>query len=236
MTASERPIIFTADSVRAILAGTKTQARRVLRREHADNLSGAEWVEHDGLWYPCRDELCRGALDQIAPPVRCPYGGVGQRLWVREAWAPADAWVDGYEREEPVSIRYRADGKAIRYEHENVHELDTYGWSEPKTWRSPLFMPRWASRITLEITDVQVRRLQSVSEEDAQAEGVTFDGSWWLGGVHPIKGTPKCWPSAREAYSKEWDRINAKRGFIWESNPWVFAITFRLLPNSTPQM
>ena len=116
----------------------------------------------------------------------CPYGCPGDRLWVRETHS-------FYDREcrKPY---YQAD-------------IDDW---EPGGWRSPIFMPRWASRITLEITDVRVQRVQEITEAEAKAEGVHC----------AVNG------SNRLAFATLWDSVNAKRGFSWADNLWVWAITF----------
>jgi hypothetical protein len=90
-----------------------------------------------------------------------------------------------------------------------------------------IHMPRWMCRLELEIVNVRVERLQQISEADAKAEGVEFDGQWWRGGVHPVKGSAQCWPTATRAFEALWGSVNAARGFGWEKNPWVWVIEFR---------
>lgn len=192
----ERPILFSAPMVRAILDGRKTQTRRVVRGQV-------------------------GALDRGQPTIvggpACPYGAPGDRLWVRETWAAID------ERGEAVSRR-------TRHVDQNCGDRLVYRADDrvlTEQWRSPLFMPRWASRITLEVTTVRVERLQAITEEDACAEGVTqTDGRWWDGAPHAVKGTPRALPTAREAFADLWDAINGKRA-PWSSNPWVWVVSFR---------
>lgn len=87
---TERPILFSGEMVRAILAGRKTQTRRVVKPQQEAE-SGAEWVENEGWHAQCRDELARGVLDAVAPPIRCPFGSPGDRLWVRESWGKPSA-------------------------------------------------------------------------------------------------------------------------------------------------
>jgi hypothetical protein len=185
----ERPIIFSAPMVRAILNGSKTQSRRVMKPQPLS-----------------------------AGPGVCPHGRIGDRLWVRETWNTVNP--EG----EPTSILYKSDG-ALMYRPFPSAEA---GWKaeqdaeaiDAQRWNTPIFMPRWASRITLEVTDVRVERVQEISQEDIVSEGV--DGthaSWGLGSDHSVT---KC-------FAELWDSINAKRGYSWESNPWVWAITFRKL-------
>lgn len=237
MTARTRPIIFGADSVRAILADRKTQTRRVLKREHIDDVHTWCRCDADGSWIGWagqRAELTDyDVFTQRAYPdgggVRCPYGVVGDRLWVREAWL----------RHDGVTL-YRADDIA-------GHILD-------REWRSPILMPRWASRLTLEVTEVRVQRLQDITEADALAEGHEMSRAWKMwegfehrdgkrfcvscGGAddpppewmeHPEVVTVAKARTARENYEEGWDFINARRGHGWDTNPWVWAVTFRRL-------
>jgi len=159
MSMKERPIIFSAPMVRAILDGRKTQTRRVVtfNASHRVQLAHKNWHIEDP--------------DAI---LACPYGVPGDRLWVRETWRGGDIICYG--------PHYHADEE----------------WHKNAGWKSPMCMPRWASRITLEITDVRVQRLQDISEEDAQAE------------------------SAKEF----WDSIDGK-SHPWSSNPWVWVVTFK---------
>lgn len=167
--AKERPILFSAPMVRAILAGSKTQTRRVVKT------------------HELMHEFC------------CPYGVPGERLWVRETfWARKGIFpnaVPGYHD----LVFYRADP-------DPAPNLD-----RPLTWKPSIFMPRWASRLTLEITEVRLERLMSITHADAIAEGITGE------------------QSPRAGYAALWDTINAKRGFDWASNPWVWALTFKML-------
>lgn len=206
----ERPILFSGEMVRAILAGRKTQTRRVVRIPERPGL-----VAHPEDAFP--DPGLGGggylhvpytsATDRYTHRVWYPYG-IGTRLWVRETWA---TWPEGEIRIRHTDTLYRAD--------------------EPRTavqrWRPSIHMPRWASRITLEVTAVRVERLQDITEDDARAEGVTqTDGRWWDGAPHAVKGTPRALPTAREAYADLWDAINGKRA-PWSSNPWVWVVSFR---------
>ncbi len=125
----------------------------------------------------------------------CPYGQPGDRLWVRETW---HLWGPP----EHQTLAFRAD----------CADAENY------TWRPSIFMPRWASRITLEITDVRVERVQAISHVDAIAEGA-IDAE--LGAGDLISGS-----YAVTNYAVLWDGINAKRGYSWSSNPWVWVLTF----------
>lgn len=194
----ERPIIFSAPMVRAILAGNKTQTRRVVNVKR-----GHRMVTDEGLWQ-CEDD-------------RCPYGERGNRLWVRETW-----WKGSEDEDEAPSkdrgspTEYKADsGAAAPGGWDWMRRSDRPPWAR---WRSPLHMPRWASRITLEIVDVRVQRVQDITEGDARAEG-----------VDPMLVLPGDVLSHVVAFGMLWDSINHKRA-SWDSNPWVWALTFKVLP------
>lgn len=188
-----RPILFSAPMVRAILGGHKTQTRRIIEPQPArvwfsESEPNVQKINWKGCTYrpSC---IC------------CPYGIAGDRLWVRETWAVAKKW-DGKSpgwTYGPVvgrpAVAFRADG-AVR---------STYG-----KWRPSIHMPRWASRITLEITKVRVERVQDISEEDAEAEG-----------VDPIIAKV---PTHRDAFRYLWDDINGDGE--WDANPWIWVLEF----------
>lgn len=140
---------------------------------------------------------------------RCHFGQVGDWLWVKETWAesvPDAQWGDMNGGGEPTPI-YRADNR----------------W-DGVTWRSPIFMPRYESRITLEIVSVRVERVQDISEADAIAEGIDEWEEMFRCGTD----SDPCWTrDARLAYAWLWDSINAKRGFGWDTNPWVWVVEFK---------
>lgn len=212
---SERPIIMSGESVRAILAGTKTQTRRVVKLPSFDRVGAI--VPSDGapsLW---------DALDTTEPEfprrmvwhsIECPHGVPGDRLWVRETW-----------RAEPTPnnwrVRYRADD-LTRVFFDRCSELERASrsrWGIPM-WRSPFHLYRWASRLTLELTDVRVQRLQEISEEDAEAEGLRRNGEGLYIGA---RNSP--WTTAGAAFFSLWDALNDKRS-PWASNPFCWVLTF----------
>jgi hypothetical protein len=215
----ERPIIFSGEMVRAILDGRKTQTRRVVQVRGRDlrlftRPNGSGWLtEHQ------RDPL--GLL------VPSPYGYTGDRLWVRETWAiglsvitsgvnAGAGFIPSYVRSEDVPW--------FAAQHEN-HKFsypatDDYG-EDPPRWRPSIFMPRFASRLTLEITNVRVERVQHIREPDAIAEGVTAP---WMGSDRwDYKGPT----DHREAFERLWNGLNARRGYGWDVNPLVWVIEFQ---------
>ncbi len=192
----ERPILFSAPMIRALLAGTKTQTRRIMnpQPEHLQHYEYKGEVLYDGehrLWWWKRrwfDLLLDSKHERNQLAYSNPYGAPGDRLWVRET----HTIVNG-------SAFYRADGPWPQ----------AYG-PEPK-WKPSIFMPRWASRISLEVTGVRVERLHEITEEDARAEGCT-------GVPDVVDVTP------REEYEQLWCAINGAES--WRSNPWVWVVEF----------
>jgi hypothetical protein len=206
----ERPIPFSAPMVRAVLDGTKTQTRRIVRHQYG----GAPRIVGDGVAF--LDAGRRTGPDQL-----CPYGVSGDRLWVREAWRASAQHNDLAPREIPVGdgIEYHADDKPD-------YLLGRY--------RHARFMMRWMSRITLEITAVRVERLQDISEEGAIAEGVEREGIYFksyekiLVGPHKGKPHPHSVAPNRSpltSYRELWESINGAGA--WAANPWVWVIEFR---------
>ena len=179
--------------VRAILDGSKTQTRRVVK-----GAGDMEFDKHDPTYGPYWLPYMTGVPESVK--VRCPYGAPGDRLWVRETWAIG---IEGCDK----GISYRADHVDARGD----------GPANPMKWRPSIFMPRWASRILLEITEIRVQRLQDISPDDAEAEGVDV-----IGCAFPRGGSIRI-----DAFARLWESINGAGS--WDANPWVWAITFRRL-------
>lgn len=195
-----RPILFSAPMVQALVAGTKTQTRRALR---------------EGDWLDLKEGVIRMA--NVGPAttgfqsVTCPYGEPGDHLWVREAYR----FVIGYDSRPPRDV---SEGTPVRYEADGLGAKQTDGWVWGKL-RPSMFMPRWASRITLEVTDVRVERLQDISDVDAQAEGINPFQLAAGGRVRDrIFGYQR-------AYAALWEQINGPGA--WDLNPWVFSVSFK---------
>ena len=212
-------IIMSGDHPRKILDGTKTLTRRTSGLEGV-NTKPDDWeligLNASGLW-----EFSNRHID-LGVRCKCPYGQVGDRLWVRETWAVSRLYNNLAPRliDKDATVLYFADGKEKSY---------WIGRTRPS-----IFMPRWASRITLEITEVRVERLQEISDEDAIAEGIerhTDSGNniFWFEVASDYHGSTQS-VTAIEAFGKLWDSLNAKRGYSWESNPWVWVINFKEMP------
>lgn len=230
--ASTRPIIFSAPMVRALLNGHKTQTRRALKPQpDTSKISAPFHPEHRGsrCWvFMARDDVPSYAFAAGDFHVSC---APGDALWVRETWAP----VDDSEWGEGQWIDYRATPK---YPDESTMRAAAWD-NDPDSpdairWRSPIHMPRRASRLTLRVTQVRVQRLQDISEEDAIEEGAADWSrllSWNVAGVEETPSeTARRLDWARREFATMWDSINGKRpGTAWSDNPYVAAISFDVL-------
>ncbi len=222
----ERPVIFNGEMVRAILDGRKTQTRRVMAVQPESNQFGLLRItdstkRSDIGKYHWAESNATGTHQRSAL-FSCPFGQVGDRMWVRETFA-----VLGNEDGCPIDW----DGNLIKGDEKHAariykascwQEPGNYGlWSIPDretqyegTWRPSIHMPRWASRITLEITAVHVERLNDISEEDAKAEGVK--AGVCPGHEHMMH---------QVAFSELWQSIYGEES--WGANPWVWVIEFK---------
>jgi hypothetical protein len=217
-----RPILFSGPMVRALLDGSKTQTRRVYK------------AKNGGIW-PNKNDI--PGMRQILR--NCPYGQPGDRLWVRETW------------QGPLLAEFETDADADWHMPSHIHQYQDHkhcayaadGGPAPEfvdaednlqqRWRPSIHMPRWASRITLEVTGVRVERLQGISEVDAMAEGVVEcpipaddEGPRRIGYmVGPDDGKSGLTVTAREAYRGLWESINGPES--WEASPWVWVVEFK---------
>jgi hypothetical protein len=217
----ERPIIFSGPMVRAILDGRKTQTRRVVRGIQSPEMADRFMVAADGSGdIKFVHDLSASTAMSVSEWLRCPYGQPGDHLWVRETWGlpPSyDPARHGDLKSKPTigPVCYGADYTSVRGGLRPA-------WDGAK-WRSPIHMPRWASRLTLEITDVRVERLQAISEADAAAEGIDPVP---CEAASIVFGTYKARFRFRDGFRSAWDSINGNRA-PWDSNPFVWALTFR---------
>jgi hypothetical protein len=233
----ERPILFSDAMVLAILDGTKTQTRRVIKDQERF-ASYEEKTLEDGCFIISFAGYVGGGGEACARSMLaeryCPYGQPGDRLWVREGLRrePRDIWA------------YRADSCLIRPDEKDRGAAIVWAHHKESDHCSSIHMPRWACRIHLEVTDVRVERVQDISEDDAIAEGLAKitkdDGRTWKYGIPDRDGLPGGddlgwqwidWSvDPRRAFSMLWDGINFTRpGCSWDENPWVWRITFRKL-------
>ena len=220
----EHPILFSSEMVRAILEERKIMTRRVVKVSSD--------YEFDGLIIHSRNNVPPWKLSAkfLKPNTNtgilldCLYGQLGDHLWVRETFREGA----GFYGQNP-SIFYRADEE----------------WNKNAGWKSSIFMPRWASRITLEITNIRVERLHDISEEDAIREGAEvepcdqtvllrdysnnpnkFDGNWFQEWSEELNNFVAFENICRSSFQTLWDSINGKK-YPWNSNPWVWVIEFK---------
>ena len=193
----EHPIIFSGPMVRAILDGRKTQTRRVIKPQ--PEIVDKEPRYRKNTWALWSDKIPKYKGGLI---VSCPYGKPGDLLYVKETWRPIAS---------SEQLLYRAD------------IYNVMAWDEFGKWHPSIHMPRWASRITLEITDVRVERVQEISEENAIAEGMQGDIYGEDMGISPRVDSH----SVRINFMDLWDSINLKRGYGWDVNPWVWVLGFK---------
>lgn len=220
----ERGIIFSSSMVRAIQRGTKTQTRRLVTPAPPAAVVGMESLDVPPFRGWRFVPVGRWPDDARYGHRSCPYGQPGERLYVKETWA---RWFGGtHARRLGQGVSFRADTcvpGTDREDADGVRAREDVG----VTWRSARFMPRYASRIDLELLDVRAERLQDISEDDARAEGVTDKQVDLCLTMAESMGQREPMP-ARSWFSTEWDAINHKRA-PFESNPWVWVITFRKL-------
>ena len=229
---AERPILFSSPMVRTILDGRKSQTRRVVKPQPSDEFSPSSRlvvgyyptkVDRHGEEYP--GNIVYGVADDSEGYV-CPYGVPGDRLWVRETWAEG-----GRSMQLPCGEFVWSSHRKARYAatDDSIRDVDpSCSWRI----RPSIHMPRWASRLTLEIVSVRVERLNQISEGDAKAEGIErlksgrgwYDPTTSKGAVH----LGHYLSTAREAFEILWDSINAKK-HPWDSNPWVWVVEFKRL-------
>jgi len=198
----ERPILFSGAMARAILDGSKTQTRRVVKKDGGLLNYGAAQFVKDGLWYPTSPSGKAG----LVPPIICPYGQPGDRLWVREQYKISE-WMPSY-----ATIEYTANDHKKTFVRQYLQGRITEPVSV-NNLRPSIFMPRWASRITLEITGLHVERLQDITNNDALDEGTpdlrTIENGWDM----------------RRCFQELWEQINGVGS--WAENPWVWVIEFK---------
>jgi hypothetical protein len=242
----ERPILFSALMVRAILDGSKTQTRRIVKpgpmlkwfgaseRIRIENvkdclrvLDGGRTHNYSGLLASDSEYPEEGAVE-----VNCPFGLPGDRLWVRETFYRDSMWYPSRFSSVVRALALSPSGMLEAMDYRATHSCLAYeagcpcnpdGDGKRSEWRPSIHMPRWASRITLEIVSVRVERLQDISSADVLAEGLKFmcDGS----AISPLEDG-RVGGGPQSAFAYLWDSLNAKRA-PWSSNPWVWVVEFK---------
>lgn len=209
----ECAIPFSGPMVRAILEGRKTQTRRMVKpvrgfeRHNILKYGLPHAADTWAVWWHSEETDRVGCLQD------CPYGAPGDRLWVRETWKCDQVW----NQFSPIEIGPREADILFLADEQSPSRKGVY-WGKT---RPSIFMPRWASRITLEVTDVRAERLQEISEADAISEGIQVDECG-----HVIReDDPINWGGAIWEFAKVWESINGKGS--WAQNPWVWVVEFK---------
>lgn len=233
---TDRPILFSAEMVRALLTGRKTVTRRVIKPLPVVTMR--EYGDYREVIWKDDNHLCNigggGTFEEMLRSAagRCPYGAAGDRLWVREVHYCFGHWepVDGPRKRTRTGRqrwRFVRDSDAVRYAPPIGHRLGMHH-ADPATsaWHKRLarFMPRSAARLALEVVSVRVERVQEITPGDVLAEGVP----------------PRAWQRTDVPFDADlvpdfaalWDRINAERGYPWVDSPFVWVITFKVLQHS----
>lgn len=215
---TDHPILFSAPMIRALLDGRKTQTRRALYVRRKIGPAGVPKSAAVDRRYPPPQNL---DFEHCVTLSRWERRQPCDLLWVRESFMLPFRRTD----HDPGAI-YRADGPEHLSLAAQAHQIGADG-----DWKPSIHMPRWASRLTLEVTGVKIERLQRISEDDARAEGIErlksgrgfYDPRYGHGHVHL-----HYFDKPRDAFEVVWDTINAPRGLSWQSNPWVVALIFKV--------
>jgi hypothetical protein len=254
----ERPILFSGPMVRAIIEGRKTQTRRAVRPQpelgpdyvvcatcHRRKCVLGGSMPPEMAQGMCDADYCDGYYGAPAPSElfpgesrgdfgfpdgwagKCPYGAPGDLLYVRETWQPLTK-----NDRSIVTLRGQAGGGDWSVGFPSDGDLAEWWLNNTRaTWRPSIHMPKWAARIWLRVTDVRVERVQDISEEDCDAEGLFNESGlhlWHCSGqqFHPDQPCACGDNSPEDEFGVLWDSINAKRGFGWDVNPWVWVVSF----------
>lgn len=205
----ERGMIFNGEMVRAILDSRKTQTRRIVKGADGTVKFCKEWDINGEEIFVVLGEKDHTGMNPVLGAISCPFGGVGDRIWVRETWARYNIDQNSHD------IAYRATTPA--------------DWPEEGRWRPSIHMPRWASRILLEITDVRVERLREISQADAEAEGVGKLKKGFWKNYQP--GWTEFQLTARGSFATLWKSIYGDES--WYADPWVWVIEFKRIEEQT---
>ncbi|HBW0103381.1 TPA: hypothetical protein MEB29_000284 [Klebsiella aerogenes] len=238
---TERGMIFNGEMVRALLSGRKTQTRRIMKPQPEPCPRGGHWwpsnVFKTMLHIEEEMQNGKGGWGGLVGDA-CPFGDVGDRIWVRETWGAVsheldeDGRIQPWTPDRPATVIHEMpfgngyySGHAIYAADGDFTWGDDDGYEDGRScWKPSIHMPRAASRILLEITDVRVERLNAISEEDARAEGIIDGGCLNCGEPEPC-GCANPEPDATDAFAYLWQSIYGQEN--WNANPWVWVIEFK---------
>lgn len=230
----ERGMIFNGEMVRAILDGRKTQTRRIMAPQPADDIERSAFPNPDAIGWKSTLKHKHGSTTAHF----CPFGNVGDRIWVRETWGVVsheldeDGRIQPWKPDRPATAIHEMpfgngyySGHAIYAADGDFTWGDDDGYEDGRScWKPSIHMPRAASRILLEITDVRVERLNAISQEDAQSEGTELTG-WRPTYSDPDSGGEVMTPY--DNFAELWSSIYGDES--WKANPWVWVIEFKLV-------
>ncbi|EPT9155852.1 hypothetical protein ACVTLD_000582 [Klebsiella pneumoniae] len=233
----ERGMIFNGEMVRAILDGRKTQTRRIVKGTDGAVKFCKEWDINGEEIFVVLGEKDHTGMNPVLGAISCPFGAVGDRIWVRETWGVVsheldeDGRIQPWTPDRPATVIHEMpfgngyySGHAIYAADGDFTWGDDDGYEDGRScWKPSIHMPRAASRILLEITDVRVERLNAISEEDARAEGIIDGGCLNCGEPEPC-GCANPEPDATDAFAYLWQSIYGQES--WNANPWVWVISF----------
>jgi hypothetical protein len=229
----ERPILFNTETVRAILEGRKTQTRRIIKNQLQSDyeiINDKNWYD-ENTWISRKKTSINPDRYEITSVYKCPYGKVGDILWVRETWARAIGREELTPSEMSTAIEISPERfivfKASSKEDTHPEHPD---WGK-KRWNPSIHMPRIASRISLEIINIRVERLNDISEEDAIKEGVKrhLHGYKCYNGINTIHyGVyDACFRKAKDSFESLWVSVYGENSWNW--NPWVWVVEFKII-------
>lgn len=237
----ERGMIFNGEMVRAILDGRKTQTRRIVKGTDGAVKFCKEWDINGEEIFVVLGEKDHTGMNPVLGAISCPFGAIGDRIWVRETWGVVsheldeDGRIQPWTPDRPATVIHEMpfgngyySGHAIYAADGDFTWGDDDGYEDGRScWKPSIHMPRAASRILLEITDVRVERLNAISEEDAEAEGIDMEALYDSQDCydcianHNMTGRP----TVTGAFKYLWESIYGEEG--WKSNPWVWVIEFK---------
>jgi hypothetical protein len=243
---ADRPILFSAPMIRALLEDHKFQTRRIINFAGIEKVVDFVKVATDMEGRPVY-EMKDASGEHIARPAGkglvdyhfSPRFAVGDRLWVRETWRSHSWYADCVEIAYAAQrglVGWSEQHEQIKYPNGDRNAFKFYAPKGPDFWRPSLFMPRWASRLTLIVTDVRVERLQDISEEDALAEGadISPDHRSQITDGPMVKVGPGTYMSPIAWYHRLWNAINGENA--WQANPWVVAVAFEVLKQNIDEV
>lgn len=222
----ELGIQFSAPMVRAILDGRKTQTRRIV---DFSKIGPSIWIP-DSTEIFARGDKFQAELKRFnvrSEPFGCKYGPPGRRLWVRETWRVAGEFADMTVAE--IKAMFFDPGIALKDKLQFRADGKPYDGTDADDWRPSIFMPRFASRINLEVTEIRVERLQDISESDCLAEGIeSVDGMFDVEIYAMAKRIGVSFEDSKPTYACLWESINGPGS--WDANPFIWVISFKVIP------